>query len=60
MQGEDVEVAMRRRQTGLDGEVIVELHLVNDAFADEPVTLLLTDRDVDQVITGVLALRLWG
>lgn len=59
MEGEDVDVAMRRQQDGLDGGVLIELHLANDAFAEAPTTLLLTERDVHRLVTGVLELQNW-
>lgn len=59
MQGEDVEVTMRRQQTEPDGEPLIAVTLVNDAFPDEPTTLLLTRADRERMILGFHELRGW-
>jgi hypothetical protein len=57
MVGEDVDVIMRRVQEGIAGEVLVELNFSNWACAGEEITLILTERDVDQMVTGIHELR---
>lgn len=53
MEGEDVDVIMRRRQEGIAGEVQIEVHFGNEAFPDESTTLIFTEQDIDRLFTGV-------
>lgn len=60
MEGEDVDVIMRRRREGFAGEVQIEVHLSNRAFPTEDITLRMTENDVARFFGGVHELREWN
>lgn len=56
MEGSDVDVIMRRRQEGVAGEVLIELHLTNEVYPEESTLLFLTKRDRGRLFDGVYEL----
>lgn len=53
LEDDDVDVIMRRRQEGVDGEAMIEVHLERQQGPEEQITMLVTERDADRLRDGV-------
>lgn len=56
LEDDDVDVIMRRRQEGTDGEAMIEVHFERQQGPEEQITMLVTEGDADRLRDGVSAL----